>query len=363
MNKITKLVLGSVVALSMVGCGSKSDSKASTTASNSGDKTKISLILPYIGDQSYFDTTYKGLQLVQNELGDKVETKLIEMGTDAAGWDTAYRQAADDGYQIIISGNFQYESYMLAVAEEHPEIKFLNFDYSDAKANSLDNVYSITYAANEAGYLAGVVAGVKTESGIVGCIGGVDSPGIRQFLAGYMQGVYDVNPNAKVISGFVGGFGDPATAKEIALNMNKQGADVIYHAAGGSGNGLFEAAAEANFWAIGVDADQYASMSGKPELAKHILTSSEKKCDIAILQSIKLMLDGKAEYGTQKTLGFVDGAVGLAENENYKANMTADQLAKVEEMKKKLAAGEIKVSDQLKDDKAYDTWLDKVGLK
>ena len=178
-----------------------------------------------------------------------------------------------------------------------------------------------------------------------------------------MQGVYDVNPNAKVISGFVGGFGDPATAKEIALNMHKQGADVIYHAAGGSGNGLFEAAAEANFWAIGVDADQYASMSGKPELAKHILTSSEKKCDVAILQSIKLMLDGKAEYGTQKTLGFVDGAVGLAENENYKANMTADQLAKVEEMKKKLAAGEIKVNDQLKDDKAYDTWLDKVGLK
>ena len=104
-------------------------------------------------------------------------------------------------------------------------------------------------------------------------------------------------------------------------------------------------------------------MSGKPELAKHILTSSEKKCDVAILQSIKLMLDGKAEYGTQKTLGFVDGAVGLAENENYKANMTADQLAKVEEMKKKLAAGEIKVIDQLKDDKAYDTWLDKVGLK
>ena len=174
MNKISKLVLGSVVALSMVGCGSKTDSKSSTTASESGDKTKISLILPYIGDQSYFDTTYKGLQLVQQELGDKVETKLIEMGTDAAGWDTAYRQAADDGYQIIISGNFQYESYMLAVAEEHPEIKFLNFDYSDAKANSLDNVYSITYAANEAGYLAGVVAGVKTESGIVGCIGGVD---------------------------------------------------------------------------------------------------------------------------------------------------------------------------------------------
>ena len=135
MNKISKLVLGSVVALSMVGCGSKSDSKSSTTASESGDKTKISLILPYIGDQSYFDTTYKGLQLVQQELGDKVETKLIEMGTDAAGWDTAYRQAADDGYQIIISGNFQYESYMLAVAEEHPEIKFLNFDYSDAKAN------------------------------------------------------------------------------------------------------------------------------------------------------------------------------------------------------------------------------------
>ena len=277
MNKITKLVLGSVVALSMVGCGSNTDSKTSTTASDTGDKTKISLILPYIGDQSYFDTTYKGLQLVQDELGDKVETKLIEMGTDAAGWDTAYRQAADDGYQIIISGNFQYESYMLAVAEEHPEIKFLNFDYSDAKANSLDNVYSITYAANEAGYLAGVVAGVKTESGIVGCIGGVDSPGIRQFLAGYMQGVYDVNPNAKVISGFVGGFGDPATAKEIALNMNKQGADVIYHAAGGSGNGLFEAAAEAKTFALKTEDGKEFTLVVAADGATATLTDAEGK--------------------------------------------------------------------------------------
>ncbi|MCI5723396.1 MAG: BMP family ABC transporter substrate-binding protein [Erysipelotrichaceae bacterium] len=362
MNKISKLFLGSVVAMSMVGCGNNGGTEAST-ATGSNDKTKIALILPYIGDQSYFDTTYKGLEAVQEKYGDQVETKLIEMGTDAAGWDTAYRQAADDGYGIIISGNFQYESYMLAVAQEYPDIKFLNFDYSDAEANSLSNVYSITYAANEAGYLAGVVAGVKTESNVVGCVGGVDTPGIRQFLAGFMQGAYDVNPDVKVVSGFVGGFGDPATAKEIALNMNKQGADVIYHAAGGSGNGIFEAAAEENFWAIGVDSDQYASMSGKPELAARILTSSEKKCDEGILQSIKLMLDGTAEYGTQKTLGFVDGAVGLAENENYKANMTEEQLQKVEEMKTKLMNGEIKVNDQLKDDKAYDTWLEKVGLK
>lgn len=366
MKKFVKALLASAMAFAMVGC-SKSEDTATMepkTDESKNEVTRIALILPYVGDQSYFDTTYAGLKKVQDKYGDQVETNLIEMGTDPAGWETAYRQAADDGYNIIISGNFQYESYMLAVAKEYPDIKFLNFDYSSAEANSIDNVYSITYAANEAGYLAGVVAGVKTESNIVGCLGGVDNPGIRQFLAGYLQGVSDVNPEAKVISGFVGSFGDPATAKEIAMNMNKQGADVIYHAAGGSGNGVFEAAAEANFWAIGVDADQYAAMAtGKPEIAKFILTSSEKKCDEAILRSIGLMLENQVTYGTQETLNTADGAVGLSENENYKANMTEEQLAKVEEFKKKVIAGEIEVVDELKDDTAYKTLYEKVGLQ
>jgi len=374
MKKFLSVLLSAVMATGLAACGSGSASTAATAAAAasgsaaasaaSGDVTKIALILPYIGDQSYFDTTNNGLALLKDTYGDKVETNLIEMGTDAGGWETAYRQAAESGYNIIISGNFEYETYMLKVAADYPDIKWLNFDYSDAKANSIPNVYAITYACNEAGYLAGVVAAVKSKSGIIGCIGGMELDGIKQFLAGYMQGALDVNPDIKVISGFVGDFSDTAKAKELALGMADKGADVIYHAAGGAGNGLFEAAAEKGFWAIGVDSDQYAALKdAKPELAKQILTSSEKKCDAAILKSVGEMMDGTAAYGTQKTLTYADGAVGLAENENYKANMTADEIAKVQEFTDKVKSGETKVVDQLVDNTAYDTYVAKTALQ
>lgn len=330
------------------------------TAFAEEDPTRIALLLPYIGDQSYFDVTARGLDLVNEEFGDKVETQLIEMGTDAAGWEAANRQAAAEGYDIIISGNFQYEGAMLTVAADYPEIKFLNFDYSDVEANSKDNVYAVTYASNEIGYLAGVVAAVKSQSGIVGAVGGMDNDGIRQFLAGFMQGASDVNPDVQCIIGFVGNFQDTGVAKELATNMIDQGADVIYHAAGGAGNGVFEAVAAADgVWAVGVDTDQHVSLGEQPDLANTILTSAVKNCDTAILNCITKMLDGTAEYGTQKVLTYADGGVGLAENDYYKENMTEEEMAKVTEFTEKVRSGETKVVDQLVDNTAFDTYLEK----
>ena len=369
MKKYLSLLLTGVMTLGLTACSSSSSAAASSTAAASTtaaaetEVTRIALVLPYVGDQSYFDVTYNGLTLLEEKYGDAVETKLIEMGTDTGGWETAYRQAATDGYDIIISGNFQYEPYMLKVAADYPDIKFLNFDYSDAALNTMDNVYAITYASNQIGYIAGIVAGVKTESNIVGCIGGMELDGIKQFLAGFMQGVTDVNPDCKVISGFVGDFQDTGKAKELALSMNSQGADVIYHAAGGAGNGMFEAAAEKGFWAIGVDSDQYAIFAEeKPEIAKQILTSAEKKCDQGILGAITEMLEGTAEYGTQKTLTLADNGVGLAENDNYKANMTEEEQATVEEYLNKVKDGTTQVVDQLVDNTVYDTYLAKTAL-
>lgn len=329
------------------------------TAFAEEDVTRIALLLPYIGDQSYFDVTARGLDLVNEQFGDAVQTQLIEMGTDAAGWEAANRQAAAEGYDIIISGNFQYESAMLTVAADYPEIRFLNFDYSDVEANSKDNVYAVTYASNEIGYLAGVVAAAKSQSGIVGAVGGMDNDGIRQFLAGFMQGASDVNPDIKCITGFVGNFQDTGIAKELATNMIDAGADVIYHAAGGAGNGVFEAVAAADgVWAIGVDTDQHESMSEQPDLANVILTSAVKKCDMAILNCITKMLDGTAPYGEQQVLTYADDGLGLAENDFYLENMTEEELATVQEFSEKVKSGEIKVVDQLVDNTAYDTYLE-----
>lgn len=366
MKKFASILFSAIMALSLVGCSSGSSDTSTTTGGDDStateDPIRVALIVTHFGDQSYFDAAGNGLDLLNEAYGDAIETTGIEMGTDSAGWEPAYRQACDEGYDIIVSGNFMYEPYMCAVAEEYPDIKFLNFDYSDAELNSKDNIVSVTYACHEAGYVAGLVAGLKTESNIVGAIGGGEYEGIKEFLAGFMQGVNAVNPDCKVTTGFVGNFTDTGVAYELASNMHSQGADVIYHAAGGAGNGLFDCAKDEDFWAIGVDTDQYAELSEKPEVAEHILTSSLKKCDYGVYWGVSQIIAGTAEWGTQRILTMADDAVGLAKNENYEANLTDDQKAIIEEYEEKVKSGEIEVEDQLVDSTCYDRWLEKVGL-
>lgn len=365
MKKFLIVLFSIVLALSLTACGGNDTS--ATDEGNTGSETKVTkvaLLLPYVGDQSYFDVTYNGLALLEAKYGDAIETKLIEMGTDAASWETANLQAAEDGYDIIISGNWQYEGAMLKVAADYPNIKYLNFDYSSVEANALPNVYAITYAANEIGYLAGVVAAAKTQSHIVGGIGGMENDGIKQFMAGYIQGVTDVNPENKVIISYVGDFQDTAKAKEISQNMINKGADVVWGCAGGAGNGNFEAVAEnEGVWALGVDTDQYVSLSGKPELANTILTSALKKCDVGVADAVSKMIEGTAEYGTAHILGYAEGGVGLAENDYYLANMTEEELAVVNEWANKVLNGEVKVVDELVTPGVYDEYLGNYGLK
>lgn len=361
MKKLLALLFSVLMVLSLTACGSNTNEPTNT---DGNEATRVALLLPYVGDQSYFDVTYNGLNLLKEELGDAVEVKLIEMGTDSASWETAHRQAADEGYDVIISGNWQYEGAMLKVAAEYPEIKYLNFDFSSAEANALENVYAITYAANEIGYLAGVVAATKSQTGIVGGVGGMDNDGIKQFMAGYIQGAADVNPEVKVLISYVGDFQDTAKAKEISQNMINKGADVVWGCAGGAGNGVFEAVAEnEGVWAIGVDTDQYVSMSGKPELAATILTSGLKNCDIAVCNSVIAMINEEVEYGTNKVLGYDDGAVGLAENDYYLQNMTEEELATVKSFADKVLNGETVVIDELVTPGVYDQYLAQYGLQ
>ncbi|NLC96835.1 MAG: BMP family ABC transporter substrate-binding protein [Erysipelotrichaceae bacterium] len=368
MKKFLIVLIGIMMALSLVGCGSNSsdDSKetaesTSQTTDSNEEKVTVALLLPYIGDQSYFDVTYNSFKLIEEKYGDQIETKLIEMGSDEAGWASANLQAAQEGYDIIISGNFQYESYMLEAAEQFPDITYINFDYSDAELNDLPNVYGLTYKSEQIGYLAGIVAAVKTESNTVGAIGGMEINSIKQFLGGFIQGALAVNPDIDIKVGFVGDFTDTGKMKEIALNMNKQGADVIWHAAGGAGNGLFEAAAEAGFYAIGVDTDQYASLSSKPELAKTIITSATKNCDIAILSAIDLYMEGKLPLGTLVSLGYKENGVGLAENDYYNEVLSEEEKTEINKFTEDLKNGNVTVIDVSVDSAQWDTLIDKIS--
>ncbi len=360
-----KLFSFALIMTLLAGCaGNKSETTTTEAPANTDgeDKVRVALLLPYIGDQSYFDVTYNSFKLINEKYGDKVETELIEMGTDEPGWASANIQAAEEGYDVIISGNFQYESYMLEQAANHPEITYINFDYSDADANKLENVYGVAYKAEDAGYLAGVVAAVKSETGTVGAIGGMEINGIKQFLGGFIQGALAVNPDIKILTGFIGDFQDTGKAKEIALNMNKQGADIIYHAAGGAGNGLFEAASEAGFYAIGVDTDQYASLiEKKPELANSIITSTTKNCDITIFKAIEQYLEGNLATGTLVAVGYAEDGIGLAENDHYKEVLTEEEQAEVAKYAQQLKNGEVKVINVAEEIEQWDELIKQIN--
>lgn len=354
MKKFLSLLLVAVLAFGMVACGDSSTDGGNTNGGD--DVTKVAILLPHIGDQSYLDIVANAKTLLDAEYGDAISVNIVQMGDDEADWEPANRQAAVEGYDIIVSGNWQYETAMLTVAAENPDIKYLNFDYSDYDANtSLPNVYAITYAANEIGYLTGVVAAVKSQTGIIGGIVGQDNAGMNQFMAGYIQGAAEVNPDIKVIITYVGSYVDPTTAKEQATEMINAGADVIWGCAGGSGNGVFEAVSEValdadgnrTVWAIGVDDDQYATMSAKPELANTILTSGLKNADVAVCNAVKAIIEGTAPFGTAEMKHYSDGAVGLAENDYFKANMSDEEMAEVKLHTDKVFNGEVEVVDEL----------------
>lgn len=371
MKKLLRSLLTLGLALSVAGCGSSSSTSTSTTASTGSDDSStsseenvtVALLIPYIGDQSYMDVTYNGLALVSDEF-DNVDTKLMEIGTESANWETVNMQAAAEGYDIIISGNFQYESAMLTVAAQNPDIQYINFDYSDYDANNaLENVYGMSYASEEIGYLAGLVAAAKSETGVIGAIGGMENPSMEAFIGGYIQAATTINPDIKVQVSWIGDFTDTAKAKEIATNMYQNGADVIWHAAGGAGNGMFEAAAEYDFWAIGVDSNQYNSFDGKPEIQSHILTSAEKRCDVAILSAVSAYMEngGSLPHEFHK-MGIKEGAVALSENDNYLNNMTEEQLALVNEQIDAVLSGEVTVVDCSVDTDAYQQLVESVAL-
>lgn len=333
------------VALAMAGCGS--GEKTAPEDAVTEDTLKVVLLIPgSLGDKSFFDAANAGLELVKNELG--AETKVIEMGTDSTKWEPTFRDVSEEDWDIIISGNETTE-IMNRLAGEYPDKKYINFDTSVEETPA--NVYSMFYSTNEVSYLAGALAGLITKSdlelankeNIIGFLGGMDIPGINDFLVGYIEGAKYVNPDVKVIVSYAGDFGDPAKGKELSLVQYNSGADISFNVAGGTGLGLIDAAKEKNAYAIGVDSDQAMLFKDSaPEKAEHIVSSAVKRIDQAILSAVKAHTEGTLAYGTHKEMGVAENGVGLAKNEYYD-ELPQDIKDKLAEIEQKIVSGEIKV--------------------
>ncbi|NLO95355.1 MAG: BMP family ABC transporter substrate-binding protein [Firmicutes bacterium] len=298
-------------------------------------KTRVGLIFAEggLGDQSFNDAAYRGLMQAKEEL--PVEVIYVEPA-DIAEMEEHQRSYAELGLDLVIVIGFIHQSALTEVSADYPDIHFAIVD--DVVDNP--NVTSLLFEEHEGSFLVGVVAGMMTKSNIVGFVGGMEVPLIRKFQVGFEEGVKWANPDAQVLVNYAGAFDDPGRGRELAISQYERGADIIYHAAGGTGSGVIDAAASHDFYAIGVDSDQDYMAPGK------VLTSMIKRVDMAVYEVIKAAVEGTLEGGTW-TFGVADGGVGTSEFTYTRDIIPQEVFDKVEEAKQKIISGEIVVTNPL----------------
>jgi len=295
------------------------------------DGVKVALVTDTggINDQSFNASAWEGMLRAQEELG--AEIKYFESKTDA-DYEPNLVTAVDDGYDLIIAVGWMMADQLAEVAAEYPEQKFAIIDNGSVG----ENVVGINFATEQCSYLVGVIAATMTETKNVGFVVGMVSPLMDTFGVGYYAGVLDTCPDCTIQEFNANSYGDVAGGKAAALNMFTNGADVVYHAAGGTGLGVIEAAAEQDKFAIGVDQDQAALGLGEG----HVLTSALKNVGNAVFALVEDLVNDKFEAG-DKLYDLQTGAVDYASSE---ANVLSEEAAAAAEAAKAaILSGEIVV--------------------
>lgn len=370
MKKLLSSLLIVSSLFTFTACGSSKSNDAAATSDKSKKVTKIVLLVSgSLGDKSFHDSSKAGMDAIQKKYGDKVQTKTIEMGSDKTKFIPTLEDVSDQDWDVIISGTFNVKEPVEKVAPKYPKKTYIVFDTSVDydKIKGLDNVYSITYKQNEAGFLAGVLAAqMTTKTDIkninpdkkIGFLGAQDVPVINDFLVGYIEGAKYVDKDTKVDVAYVNSFSDAAKGKELALiQYQNKGVDIGFNVAGRAGLGQIEAAAAANKYAIGVDSDQAQLFADTPDKANKIFTSALKRVDNSLVRAMDMYFDGKLPKGKIENIGLKEGAVGIAKNSYYEKLVPQDVRTKIDEAEKKVASGEIKVDSAVGMDSAALTKL------
>jgi basic membrane protein A len=289
------------------------------------------------GDKSFNDAAYAGLLRAEQELG--ISADLLEPAS-SEDREAAMRLFAAEGMDLVIAVGFIFSSDVDRVARDFPGVRFACVDYAPPAAGAPPNVAGLAFREEEGSFLVGAVAGLLTQTRSVGFVGGMRGPLIRKFEAGYEAGVRRVCPDCAIHSAYVGSspeaFKDPAKGKAVAISEIAAGADVLYHAAGATGHGVFEAAHDAGRLAIGVDADQWADM---PDT---VATSMVKRGDVAVFDVIRDVAEGRFEGGMH-VLGVKEGAIDYVHEGPHAAHLPAAVVALVEALRAEVASGRVKV--------------------
>jgi basic membrane protein A len=290
-------------------------------------------------DKSFNEGVYNGAEQFKKDTG--IEYRDFEIQNDSQR-EQALRNFAKRGHSPIVAVSFSQAQAVEKVAQEFPDTKFAIIDMVVDKPN----VASIVFKEHEGSYLVGILAAMASKSGKVGFVGGMDIPLIRKFACGYVGGVKSVQADGEVFQNMTGTTGaawnDPVKGGELAKSQFDRGADVVYHAAGGTGLGVLQAAADAGKLGIGVDSNQNHIHPG------HVLTSMLKRVDVATYKTFETAKNDSFKSGLQ-VLGLAEGGVGWALDDNNKPLITPEMMDRVKKAEEDIKSGAVKVHDYMAD--------------
>jgi basic membrane protein A and related proteins len=333
--KLFRFALAMAAVAAVVGCGKSGTDTAGTSGGgeeNGGEKLTIGIVLDKggLGDKSFNDSAWRGIQRAKEEFGIEVlDRKSPEMKDFDSNLESLTRKECD----LIIGVGINMEKAMAKIAKANPDQKYA---IVDAMVDA-PNVRPLLFKEEEGSFLAGYLAGLMTKSGKIGFVGGQEIPLIKKFEAGYIAGAKTANPKVEVLQPkYTGSWDDVGLGKLNAAALYSNGADIVYHAAGRSGLGVFDAAKAANKYAIGVDSDQDDQAEGL------VLTSMMKRVDEAVYQTIKDLKEGKFSAGA-KIYDLKVNGVGLSDMRFTKDLIGAENLKKIDDVKQQIIDGKFVV--------------------
>ena len=325
------------LVLPVVGCGNDGGS------TSDGYKAAMATDVGKLGDKSFNDGVWAGLEQAKTELGANVSYLISEQQTDYV---PNLTRLTEDGNALVFAVGFLMSDAIVEVANAHPDTLYagIDVDLADKDFNPIDlpNVREVLFAEQQCGYLAGLVAGTMTLQGsaheflnddkVVGLVAGMKIPSVDRYIAGYIEAVKSVDPDITVLLTYTDTFDDPNAGKEAALPMYDKGADIVFQVAGKTGLGVFEAAKDTNHFAIGVDVDQSA------ELPEVILTSATKNLQRATFQTVKDASEGAFTTGNW-VFDLSNDGVGLASFHDFDSIIPQSLKDSIEKAKADMASG------------------------
>lgn len=318
---------------------------AGATQEPEGEALDVGVVLDVggRGDKSFNDGAYLGAERGTRELGARV--RFIEPG-EGSDREAGLRLLAAEGMDLVIGVGFIFSDDLTQLAKEYPDVEFAGVDYApriDASGRAIQpppNLAGLKFREEQGSFMVGALAALVGGSRKVGFVGGMDIPLIHKFEAGYRAGVTHVCPDCTVIAQYAGvtpeAFSNPGRGKELALSQYQQGVNVIFHASGSTGLGVFEAARATGKLAIGVDADQYQEAPG------HILTSMVKGVDAAVFEVMRRVQDGTFQGGISE-FGLAEGGVGYVDDANNRALIPDSVRTRLKEIEREIVAGRIQI--------------------